>query len=325
MQSNSCPGSRTVYSMASPTISLSGRGRKGVVQQNEERSGSGHVTSSANGQHLFLSGQAPTMVMSPHFPPINNAGGVLSDNYNSFLSRIYPQHFNHPFLMGGPSPASSAFINPAYAAAMQHPQFWQQHLRSIQTSTPTHKSIHLDLGAAQSKAGLKNSTVSSTGNEKQKGEWQGSGRVNHGHGRGQASPSPSPSHSIISESEVPAGPHATSNGYRFSSSSPSPSAGAIREQDGFSEEMSSQCSIGPMDDDEEMQLESAGVHGQASLRVRSLISDKNFKLLKTFYDGNPWPKKSDLAALANRCGLKRRVVQVLLPISTTRITRTIAN
>ena len=47
-----------------------------------------------------------------------------------------------------------------------------------------------------------------------------------------------------------------------------------------------------------------------SLRVRSLISGSNYRVLKTFYDANPWPKKSDLAALANRCGLKRRVVQV---------------
>ncbi|XP_055342505.1 zinc finger protein 1-like isoform X3 [Paramacrobiotus metropolitanus] len=47
----------------------------------------------------------------------------------------------------------------------------------------------------------------------------------------------------------------------------------------------------------------------ATLRVRSLISDSNFRLLKSFYDLNPWPKKPDLASLADRCRLKRRVVQ----------------
>ena len=37
-----------------------------------------------------------------------------------------------------------------------------------------------------------------------------------------------------------------------------------------------------------------------------------FSSTRSFYDANPWPKKSDLVGLANRCGLKRRVVQVSL-------------
>lgn len=83
------------------------------------------------------------------------------------------------------------------------------------------------------------------------------------------------------------------------------------EHDQDREGMNNRGRKSEMDDEES--LEEHGGHGgqsQASLRVRSLISDTNFRLLKSFYDINPWPKKSDLANLANRCGLKRRVVQV---------------
>lgn len=126
--------------------------------------------------------------------------------------------------------------------------------------------------------------------------------------------SPSPNHSadgfLVNMKEP--GPR---NGYhRNQSFCISPSASA----EGEDELLDAECEMNEeqMDDEGSFSFDggpSTGIgHSQASLRVRSLISDMNFRLLKSFYDLNPWPKKSDLHQLANRCGLKRRVVQVSL-------------
>ena len=132
--------------------------RKNQANHQNDRSGS-----PSTGGPLFHPGQAPTMVMTPHFPPVINGGvagaGGISDQYTSFLSRIYPQHFTHPFLLaGGPPNATTAmnggggggpasFMGSAYATAaalhQQHPHFWQNQMRS--TLHVRHTNFHTNL------------------------------------------------------------------------------------------------------------------------------------------------------------------------------------
>ncbi|OQV23769.1 putative Zinc finger E-box-binding homeobox protein zag-1 [Hypsibius exemplaris] len=321
------------YSLGS-AVTNGGNMARGLRKANgllSDRDSSPSMAANGHGQ-LFHASQPPTMVMSPHFSSCNgNATNGLADNY-SFLSQIYPQHFNHPFMMPGGGGAAggapntlnavSQFINPAYAAAMQSPQFWQRQIHNI-TQNAAHKAggdsvdlVHCKSSCSKNSAsGEKSVAINGHQAARSRPEMKviPSSSFRNGVDRGRhQQQSPSPNRSIASESEMTAASssHAgggSGSGYRFSSSSPSPS-GAGRDH-GDEEEGEEESEERPMEEDG-----GSGVGGtsssQASLRVRSLISDSNFKLLKAFYDANPWPKKSDLAALANRCGLKRRVVQV---------------
>ncbi|GAU89041.1 hypothetical protein RvY_01637-2 [Ramazzottius varieornatus] len=302
-------------SMAPRSTMIGSRSRKSPADS-KNGMGSGQGNGPMNGHVLFGNGaHAPTMVMPPPFPSFG--AQVTGDmNYNALLSRIYPQHFTPNFLMQHPG-SMAGLMGPGFVnLASLPPNFWptappmpsnneeatnQQASKSSSQAISSHKSGHADKSRQVNSASTSNRLCLEKLAEKTQRNMMNN-KMNFSSERNSASRNTSAMEVERERERVYE---------RERSSSPrSVSISIDYVEDRNDRDDHDEMNDGGRGGDDHQDGSEGRGQNSGSLRVRSLISGGNYRVLKNFYDANPWPKKSDLAGLANRCGLKRRVVQV---------------